>query len=102
MNEEAYAVLYTSLAAAFAPAMRSIIDVLGPILHNMYDTFSKAICEIGDWFAVYFEDLIVVYALASGVPPKWVYIYQHTKKYRTRKKYYKLLLAAAAAYLEGN
>lgn len=103
MNEERRRELAADcaeLAAMLAPAIENITAKLAPILADLYEACAQAITFVGENLVIQSDAFIEIYAVAQGVPLKWLYIYRHTKKRRTRKKYAKLLTDAAIAYME--
>ena len=89
------------LAAELVPVFTDICAVFSQILAEMVDALAKAIKQIAETLVIQSDVFIEFYARAQGAPAKWFYIYRHTKKRRTRKKYKKLLANAAIAYMEG-
>lgn len=91
----------TDLGAELVQVFTDIYEKTVPILAEMFDAIVKGIEQIAETLVIHFDVFIEFYARAQGAPAKWFYIYRHTKKRRTRKKYKKLLTNAAIAYMEG-
>lgn len=86
--------------SALVDGLRAPPETVTPMMTSLAESLQTIFRNIALQISDIFEVIMVASAIEYGIPAKWLYIYRHTKKRRTKKKYRKLIFDASLAYME--
>lgn len=89
-----------AIAEEFASLLQNLCEYVTPMMAELAASLQMIFRGIARQCSDTFEALMLSSAIEHGIPAKWLYIYRHTKKRRTKKKYRKLIFDAALAFME--
>lgn len=77
------------------PEQAQAIENLRAAFLELWEIIKKAVEKIVEWIRETVKNILPVFdalLYAANTNPKWWHLYKHANKYRTRKKYRRLLV----------